>query len=526
MTLATSSLLFCHSRRKRGGRRNTPASASCSWKGRLRWVRFVIGIVLFGKIAYYLADGSMRWLRLPRYANRTERRFRTNRFPTVEQRVRLYMAHWYLPPCPVLLQQQHDAALGGGGGGGTTTTTTSASHKVVATIVHVPLRRKNVTTFWSNAPVLQSVPNDIDYTVTEPGVSTDRNFTISSLARPDEVFWFNNDDLYYCYKQKDWSIRFYCRDAQLSMQRSAALADGSFPPIFLEFTDHSQTVVVNRVGDDGETSTIVSKKIDNPNIPVIKKLRTALPRSEIDDIMNNTYNHSAHCQDLTVRQPIQHQSYRQPILWLLNTNRHYQHSLDIPRYDIPWQQKKNSAIFRGELTGLQYDKTASDEENCDHMPRCRLVYHHANSEWVDARLTNTFGKIPDVFHGVNMTGPKLRRYDFLQHKGLIVLEGNDVSSGLKWSMVSNSVVLMPPPTFSSYAMEEMLEPWVHYIPLQPDLTDIEPKVQWMLANEAESKRIAHRAKLWILDLYFHPDAMTDAKMINEEILRRYKLLFE
>jgi Glycosyl transferase family 90 len=490
----------------------------------VRWVWFVIGIILVGKIAYFLADGSLRWLRLPRYTNRAEQRFRASRFPTIEQRVRLYMAHWYLPPCPVL-QQQHGADLGGDGGGGggiSTTSSVSTSNKVVATIVHVPNRRKNVTTFWSNHAV--SVHDDIDYTVTEPGVSTTdhrKNFTISSLARPDEVFWFNNDDLFYCYKQKNWSIRFYCRDAQLSMQRSAAAASTT-----LEFTDHSQTVVVNRVGDDGETSTIMSTKIDNPNIPVIKKLRTALPKAEIDDLMNNTYNHSAQCQDLSVRRPIQQQSYRQPILWLLNTNRHYQYSWDIPRYDIPWHQKIDSAIFRGELTGLQYDPTASDEENCDNMPRCRLVYHHAHSEWVDARLTNTFGKIPDVFHGVNMTGPKLRRYDFLQHKGLIVLEGNDVSSGLKWSMVSNSVVLMPPPTFSSWAMEELLEPFVHYIPLQPDLTDIELKVQWMLANQAESKRIAHRAKLWILDLYFHPDAMTDAKQINEEILRRYRLLFE
>jgi hypothetical protein len=48
----------------------------------------------------------------------------------------------------------------------------------------------------------------------------------------------------------------------------------------------------------------------------------------------------------------------------------------------------------------------------------------------------------------------------------------------------------------------------------------------MLANQAESQRIAHRAKLWILDLYFHPDAMKEAKLINEEILRRYRLLFE
>jgi hypothetical protein len=476
------------------------------------------------KVIYILADGMMRWWRLPRYASRAERQFRMQRgFPTVDHRVRLYMAHWYLPPCPGTVRLSYS-------------------------VVPVPHRLKNITTWWSDS-TLRSVTDDIDYVVTAPGVPVlpaaaavvggghppqpPQNLTISSRARPDEVFYLDNDELYYCYRQRDWSIRFYCRDAQLSM--GGGRANNFSPPIFLEFTDHSNTVVVmhrddNDDGSDGGGGTTTGRvhnnnnKIDNPNIPVIKKLRLVLPKSELEDILNDTYNHSSRCQDLAVLLPSQ--PYRQPILWLLNTNRHFKYSWDIPRYDIPWHDKKDSAIFRGELTGLQYDPTVTAEENCDRLPRCRLVVQNAGHLRVDALLTNTFGKIPDVLQGVNVTGPKLRRADFLQHKGLIVLEGNDVSSGLKWSMVSNSVVLMPPPTFTSWAMEELLEPWQHYIPLRPDLSDVDQKVQWMLANQAESQRIAHRAKLWILDLYFHPDAMKEAKLINEEILRRYRLLFE
>lgn len=426
----------------------------------------------------------MRWRRLPSYTSIAERNFRTKRFPTVDERVRLYMAHWYLPPC-------------------------IGTPKLSATIVRVN-RIKNVTGVFGSTVVSKTV-SDLDYLVSEPG--TARNLTITSITRPDEVFRFNNDDLFYCYQQKDWSIRFYCRDAQISMETS--VLDGF--PLLLEFTDHSDTVVVER---DGEAMV----KVENPNIPVIKKLRKALPKAEIDEIINNTVNNSSPCQDLAAR-PLQ-QTYRQAILWLLNVNRHFKYSLDIPRYDIPWDRKMDSAIFRGELTGLQYNPNAPDHENCEVLPRCRLVYRYSNSKLVDARITNTFDKIPDFLSGVNMTGPKLRRSDFLQHKGLIILEGNDVSSGLKWSMVSNSVVLMPPPRFTSWAMEELLEPWQHFIPLRPDLSDVETKVQWMLSNQEESKRIAHRAKLWIMDLYFHPDAMKDAKSINEEILRKYRLLFD
>lgn len=101
------------------------------------------------------------------------------------------------------------------------------------------------------------------------------------------------------------------------------------------------------------------------------------------------------------------------------------------------------------------------------------------------------------------------------------LEGNDVSSGLKWAMVSRSVVLMPKPRFTSWLMEELLEPWVHYIPLAEDLSDVEAKVQWMIDHSIEAQRISYQARLWILDLYFHPQAAEDDRTINMEILGRY-----
>lgn len=88
----------------------------------------------------------------------------------------------------------------------------------------------------------------------------------------------------------------------------------------------------------------------------------------------------------------------------------------------------------------------------------------------------------------------------LRYKGLIVLEGNDVASGLKWSLLSRSVVLMPPPTRTSWAMEEMLQPWVHFVPLAPDGRDAEAKMKWVLDHDAQAQTIAHRSSLWMQDL--------------------------
>jgi hypothetical protein len=109
----------------------------------------------------------------------------------------------------------------------------------------------------------------------------------------------------------------------------------------------------------------------------------------------------------------------------------------------------------------------------------------------------------------------------LQYKAIVILEGNDVASGLKWALLSNSVVMMQPPTYTSWAMEEMLQPWVHYIPLNEELSDVEEKMQWVVDNDEQAQHIAETGSFWIQDLVFHPDASIDDQWIQKEILRRY-----
>lgn len=152
----------------------------------------------------------------------------------------------------------------------------------------------------------------------------------------------------------------------------------------------------------------------------------------------------------------------QPIVWKLATDRHYKKLYQVYREDTPWYKKKDMAIFRGQLTGTKdgYDKTMSDEENCLILRRCRLVYNHGNSSLIDARLTSTRGRLPDALNGVPLTSEKVPVDYLLQYKGIVMIEGNDVASGLKWALLSQSVVLMPRPKHTSWCMEELLEPWV------------------------------------------------------------------
>jgi Glycosyl transferase family 90 len=92
-------------------------------------------------------------------------------------------------------------------------------------------------------------------------------------------------------------------------------------------------------------------------------------------------------------------------------------------------------------------------------------------------------------------------------------------------MLSQSVVMMPQPKHTSWAMEELLQPWIHYVPISESLLDVEEKIKWIVNNDKYARRIAQRGSQWMQDLVYHPDAMHDDTLIQEEIIRRYLQFF-
>jgi hypothetical protein len=144
---------------------------------------------------------------------------------------------------------------------------------------------------------------------------------------------------------------------------------------------------------------------------------------------------------------------------------------------------------------------------------------------LDTGLNRIYSRMNSTIDGVQLVGKKLSMKDQLRYKAIIMIEGNDVATGLKWALMSNSVLMIPPPTLTTWAMEELLEPWVHYVPLNASLGDAEEKMQWVLDHDSEAREIAHRGGLWMKDMVYHPDATKDDQVVYNEILRRYQSHF-
>ncbi|KAL3815510.1 hypothetical protein ACHAXA_006207 [Cyclostephanos tholiformis] len=201
----------------------------------------------------------------------------------------------------------------------------------------------------------------------------------------------------------------------------------------------------------------------------------------------------------------------EPILLPLNRKRHYGVASIVPENDIPWEQKEGRAVWRGKYGA---SKKTNDEI------KFALVSKHLHSSLVNAKFSELSKGAPK-----RMLGSYMDMKNQLTYKYIISIEGNDVSSGLKWMLLSNSVVLMPPCTMESWAMEGKLKPFVHFIPLRADMSNVEEMVRWAESHPKETRLISERSTLFVYDAFFHPDAIEDEERIMVRIMERYEQNF-
>ena len=431
---------------------------------------------------------------------------RRSRFPSVEDRLKVYMSTWYVPPCP-----------------------DDPNGLVRYTYVHKEEQVNSQEAAMSTSLLIQlatPMDNNKKQENEDPPLLT--LALNSTIHRSRYLFYLDRKKVKACQNK-------YCIDTMdyvfpaLDRIANTSNKDDDIP-IIMQFGDAEEFKTYKADGS--------GEKVNYPMVPVVKKFRNSMTAQERERVTTHPLcdsNSGPSASPLrvasTVRIPNE-PPHNQAIITVLKYDRHFGPLKEVPGMDTPWEKKLPTAIWRGALTGknrIQVKTNSLDEQEwCHRIPRCHLVLKHGNSTRVDAKLQSLDKEkypISPSIANVSMYGKSLTMAKMLQYKAIIMLEGNDVSSGLKWALFSDSVVLMTKPTCTSWAMEELLEPWVHYIPLADDFADVEDKVQWIEEHDAEAREIARRGRLWMTDLVFHPDAASDNQQVLDETFRRYQAHF-
>jgi len=160
----------------------------------------------------------------------------------------------------------------------------------------------------------------------------------------------------------------------------------------------------------------------------------------------------------------------------------------------PWEMKSDTAWWGGALTG---DWWKTNEPIS--LTRREVLYHFRDNP--DPRVCLRLTELP-----TNLAKPtgvpvqiRFTKREAYTHKCMLLLPGNDIASASSWYFCGNSVVLMPEPHLEHILYFEM-EPWVHYVPLEPDPNDVLVKLQWVLDNQGEAQQIvanSHQRLKWL-----------------------------
>ena len=177
---------------------------------------------------------------------------------------------------------------------------------------------------------------------------------------------------------------------------------------------------------------------------------------------------------------------------------------------MPWDDKRSVAFWRGAATGIINDRWQAS--------RYHLLTRWAHSS--DPRVNVGMTFLPMSTKNATRDAaliatakPGTSPTSMLRYRCLISAEGYDVATNLKWALWSASAVIMPRPTVCSWLMEDRLEPWVHYVPVAPDFSNLTEAVDWCeeAVNAGACERIGAAGREFIKEHRFK-DADADLAM--------------
>lgn len=150
------------------------------------------------------------------------------------------------------------------------------------------------------------------------------------------------------------------------------------------------------------------------------------------------------------------------------------------RAAIPWEQRLPCVFWRGACS--------ADYKNNEFL-RLAVVAALADHPACDVKLVRRWHEIkpiPDDYFADPCPLPH-----FLSYRVLLILDGNGISSSHTWVFASGAVPLLV--SNCDFWFRPLLVPYEHYVPVQYDLSDLRVKIDWVLTNDSDARRIAEGA---------------------------------
>jgi hypothetical protein len=172
----------------------------------------------------------------------------------------------------------------------------------------------------------------------------------------------------------------------------------------------------------------------------------------------------------------------------------------------PWEAKATRFLWRGSTTGA-WDLTHATVGRAPRVRLCELgrslgaVADFGITDVVQARSDADAQDIKLYLQDLGMWRDRIPQHAMGRAKFLVEIDGNANSWGLYTKLLLGSCLLKVDSPFEQWFYDR-LQPWVHYVPVAQDLSDLAEMMQWCLAHESACRAMAEAGRRLARSLSF------------------------
>ena len=163
----------------------------------------------------------------------------------------------------------------------------------------------------------------------------------------------------------------------------------------------------------------------------------------------------------------------------------------IRNHPLPnWEQRKPLAYWRGTDTGCVF---YSQPENCQRVKLCMLSKAHPYL--LDAGITAVQGEyeiLKSLYNRLDILKAREPQENIFEYRYLIVVDGNSSAWAGLFNMLLSGGVLLKVDSEEGFIQwfYNRLEPWINYVPIKHDLSDLVEKINFLNQHDSLAKSIA------------------------------------
>ncbi len=165
-----------------------------------------------------------------------------------------------------------------------------------------------------------------------------------------------------------------------------------------------------------------------------------------------------------------------------------------------WLNKENKIFWRGTTTGREY-KSINELESIERIKICKI---YKNKKNIDIKITkirqNLISdiKVKKYLIAEDIFAKEVLEDKFASYRYYPDIPGNSLGWGTVKKFLSGNLIFKPNHKKQLFYYQ-FLHPWIHFIPVKDDFSDLEEKFNWSQENIDQTIKIAYRGYITIYD---------------------------